>query len=63
MIDKIRQLAKERGLSIVQVEKECHLGKKSIYGWDNSKPSVDKVKRVADFFGTTIDELVKEEGE
>lgn len=63
LIDKIKQLAKERGLTISQVEKECNIGKKSIYNWDDNNPSVDKVKRVADFFGTTVDELIKEEGE
>ena len=63
MIDKIRQLAKERGLTIMQVEEKCDIGSRSIYNWDKNKPSVDKVKRVADFFGTTVDELIKEEGD
>ena len=63
MVNKIRQLARKRGLTIIQVEEQCDIGNKSIYNWDKNKPSVDKVKRVADFFGITIDELIKEEGE
>jgi len=63
LIDKIRQLAKERGLTIAQVERECDIGRKSIYNWDSNSPSVNKVKRVADFFGITVDELLKKEGD
>lgn len=61
MLDKIRKLAKERGTSLTQIEKSCGLGERSISKWDVSIPSVEKVKRVADFFGITIDELIKEE--
>lgn len=63
MVDKIKALAKSRGLTIMQVEEQCGIGKKSIYSWNTNKPSIDKVKRVADFFGITIDELIKEGGE
>lgn len=59
MIDKIKSLAKERGMTIMQVEKECSIGQRSIYNWDINIPSVDKVKRVADFFGVTIEEIIR----
>ena len=61
MVNKIKSLAKERGLTIMQVEEQCNIGKKSIYNWDTSQPAVDKVKRVADLLGVTVDELLKEE--
>lgn len=60
MLNKIKQLAKERGLTIVQVEQNCGIGQRSIYNWDANVPAVDKVKRVADFFGVTIDELMND---
>ena len=63
LLNKIKALAKARGLTIMQVEELCGIGKKSIYSWNTNKPSIDKVKRVADFFGITVDELIKEEGE
>lgn len=60
MLQKIKALAKERGVTILQLEQECGIGQRSIYNWDTSVPAVDKVKAVADFFGITIDELMKE---
>lgn len=60
MLQKIKALAKERGVTIQQLEQECGIGQRSIYNWDTSVPAVDKVKAVADFFGITIDELMKE---
>ena len=59
IVKKIKALAKSRGLSILQVEEQCGIGKKSIYDWDQHVPSVDKVMKVADLFGVTIDELVR----
>ena len=61
MVSKIKALAKSRGLSILQVEEQCGIGRKSIYGWDSNTPAVDKVKRVADFFGVSIEELLEPE--
>lgn len=58
MVGKIKALAKARGLTIIQVEQECGIGQKSIYNWDTNVPAVDKVQRVASFFGVTIDDLV-----
>ena len=61
MVSKIKALAKTRGLSIMQIEEQCGIGQKSIYNWDTNIPSVDKVKRVADFFGVTVDDLLGSE--
>lgn len=63
MVGKIKALAKARGLTIMQVEQECGIGQKSIYNWDTNVPAVDKVQRVASFFGVTIDDLMKEESD
>lgn len=60
MVKKILQLCKAQGKTIVDVERECSIGTRSIYRWDENMPSVDKVKRVADYLNTTIDELMTE---
>ena len=60
LVEKIKSLAKERGLTIAQIETECGIGQKSIYNWDTSMPAVDKVKRVAQKLGVTLDELTEE---
>lgn len=59
MLDKIRTLAKAKGKTLVDVERDCKLGQRSIYNWNDHVPSADKVKRVADYLGTTMDELMR----
>ncbi len=60
MVNAIRRLAKAKGTSISELERECLLGKRTIYRWDDTNPAVDKVKSVADCLGVTVDELLKE---
>lgn len=60
MLDKIKNLCQNKGVSIPELEKACGLGTRTIYRWDITKPAVDKVKAVADYFGCTIDDLVHE---
>ena len=57
---KIKRLCYERCISIAALERECGLGNGLIATWrDGANPRVDKVKAVADFFGVTVDELLK----
>lgn len=58
MLDNIKRLCHERNVSLADVERACGLGKKSIYAWGMSAPSVERAKRVADYFGVTVDELL-----
>lgn len=61
MFGKIKSLCENRGISIAKLEKELGFGNATIRGWGNgSSPTVDKLKAVADYFGTTVDELLKE---
>jgi transcriptional regulator with XRE-family HTH domain len=61
MLDKIKELCKKRGLSVSQLEQELGFGNKAIYKWDEQTPGIDRVKKVADYFGVTIDYLVNDE--
>ena len=60
LYDKIKALADKKGLSIYAVEKAVGLGNKTIRNWQTSSPSVANLKLVADYLGTTIDELMKD---
>lgn len=60
MVDKIKTLCAEKGLSLYRLEKMLGLSNNSIVKWDKHKPSIDKVVYVAEFFGVTVDELAKE---
>ena len=58
ILENIRSLCRERGISIARLEKTLGLGNATIRGWGSSSPSVDKLKQVADYFGTTVDALI-----
>ena len=61
MVDKIRQLCKESGNTLASLERSLGIGNGVIARWDAHKPSVDRVKAVADYFGCTVDELLRDE--
>lgn len=60
MYEKIKKLCEDRHISIAYLEGACGIGARSIYKWNINRPSIDKVKAVADYFGCTVDELIKE---
>ena len=57
----IQELCKKRNTSVRQVEIACGLSHGSISKWDKHKPSYDKAKKVADYFGVDVDSLLYEE--
>lgn len=59
MVDKIRSLCKERGITIYEIERTLGIGNGVIARWDESSPRVKTVKKVAEYFGLTVDELLK----
>ena len=61
LLDNIRLLAKKAGVSMEDVEANAGIGKKTIWRWNTVSPSADKLKRVADYFGVTVDELLRED--
>ena len=58
--ENIVTLCKERGITIARLEKECGFGNATIRGWAVSSPTVGKVQKVAEFFGVTVNDLLKE---
>ena len=61
LLDKISKLCKERGISIARLERDCSLGNATVRGWATSSPTVDKLKAVADYLDTTMDDLLRED--
>ena len=59
MVEKIRDLCREHGTSLWALERELGIGNGVIARWKDSSPRIDKVKLVADYFGVTVDELLK----
>ena len=63
MLGKIMSKCKERGITLAELERKAGLTNRTIYRWDENKPSIDKVLSVANALEVTVDELLKEEGE
>ena len=55
MLEKIKVLCKRKGISISRLEKECGIGNSTIRRWDESAPRVDSLKKVADYFGVSLE--------
>ena len=60
LYDNVKRIANEKGLSILQIERECGLKPSSIYHWNESMPSGDKLVAVAGYLGTTPQNLLEE---
>lgn len=57
----ISKRCEERGVSVYQLEKNCDLGNGTIGKWRDVSPTVNKLKKVADYLDCTVDELLKED--
>lgn len=63
MYNKIKRLCEKKNVSITTVEKETGLSNGAIGKWRNSCPTVDKLKKVADYFGVSIEYFIRESEE
>ena len=60
MLQKISDLCSAEGISITALEKKLGFGNSTIMKWKDSSPSVEKLKKVADYFGKTVDYFLEE---
>ena len=58
MVNEIRAYCLGNKISIRDLEKELGFGNGTIYKWDDHSPSVENVKKVADFFGVTVNDIL-----
>ena len=59
LFKNIESRCKRKGISVSALEKAVGLGNATIKGWGESSPKVDNLKKVADYFGCTVDDLLK----
>ncbi len=60
ILKKIEELAKQNDMSITALEKKLSFGNGTIRSWDKCSPSIEKLKKVADYFGVTVDYFLEE---
>lgn len=61
LYERIREISKAKKMRTRDIEREAGLGDNTMWRWNISTPSVDKVAAVAKVLGVTIDELMKED--
>ena len=61
IFEKVKKLADEKGISIAAMEKECDIGNGTIGRWESSCPSLRSLKKVADYFGVTIEYFLEDD--
>ena len=59
--EKVKRLAKERNISINQLEKKLEFSSSTISKWNNSNPTSSKLRKVALFFDVSMEYLLEEE--
>lgn len=61
MYEKFAQLVKARGVTAYRVAKDLGLAPTVFSDWKygKSKPKADKLKKIADYFGVTIEYLLE----
>ena len=62
IVERIQMLCKERGITLAQLQKEVGFGNGSIRRWDDHSPSIDKVKKIANYFEVNLNDLIIQEG-
>lgn len=61
VFDRVKKLADNQKISIVELEEKLNFSRNSLYAWKKSKPSIDKLEAVANFFGVSTDYLLGRE--
>ena len=62
LLKNIAALCKEKHITIAELERNTGISNGTIRRWGEMNPRVDLLKKVADYFGVTLDEIVSEKG-
>lgn len=60
IFDNIRKLAKEQKITITKIEQDNGFARGLLCKWNNVSPTITNVKKVADYLGVTVDDLIKD---
>lgn len=63
MYRQVQEICKEKGITISKLETELGFPRGSIYKWTEHSPSIEKVKKVAEYLKLPIDSFVPKDDE
>ena len=58
LYDKIKKLAEERNVSIYRIERDLGLSNGAISKWNESKPNISNMAKVAGYLDVNIEQLL-----
>ena len=61
--ERIKEAASMRGVSIHKLEQDLGLPRSSVSKYSKNKPSADRLARIADYLGVSVDFLVSEKSD
>ena len=60
-LSAIKRKCEENGITFYTLEKRASIGNGMIAKWENGSPRVDSLQKVANYFGCTVDELLRDD--
>ncbi|AZP96124.1 helix-turn-helix domain-containing protein [Latilactobacillus curvatus] len=58
VFERIKEISKTRGMSLLQLNDKAGLKKNVIYSWKTKQPSAEKLKAVSEVLGVSTDYLL-----
>ena len=55
LYEKIQEICDSKGITVSGLEIDLGFSNSTIRKWKNSSPSIENLKKVADYFGVTVD--------
>lgn len=62
LYERIKSISEEKALSIYKIERDLDFSNGTISKWNKSMPSAKNLKKVADYLGVEMEELLKTKG-
>ena len=60
MLHKIKELCREQGITVAELERQAGLVRSTVARWDETMPAADELARVARVLHTTVEDLLQE---
>ena len=60
VLDNIREISKEKGLSLAEVCRRAGVQYNTLKEWDKAMPNMRNLVPIAETLGVTLDELLKD---
>lgn len=61
LVQRIRNLCNSKGLTFAELERILGFSNGQIRRWEKTKPGIDKIQKVADYFDVSVDYLLGRE--